>query len=165
MSTLSFGRVFLIQLRLLLGLGWRRRAIGLSLIFVQLVAIVLFGVILGVTILLFLWNKLPVELVAILSMLTLVLLGVLEPSQALEGFANPTVITIAALFVVGAGLYRTGVADWIAQRLIRFGGESETRLMVILVLMTAVLSALVSSRPSSSRTRSRAAASVWRRLS
>ena len=47
---LSFGRVFLIQLRLQLRLGWRRRAIGFSLIFVQLVAIMVFGVILGVTV-------------------------------------------------------------------------------------------------------------------
>ena len=101
-------------------------------------------VILGITILLFLWSKLPAELVAILSLLALVFLDILEPAQALAGFANPTVITIAALFVVGAGLYRTGVADWIAQRLIRFGGKSETRLTVILVLMTAVLSAFMS---------------------
>ncbi len=101
-------------------------------------------VILGVTILLFLWNKIPVELVAILSLLALVFSGILEPDQALAGFANSTVVTIAALFVVGAGLFRTGVADWIAQKMIRFGGESEVRLTVILVLMTAGLSAFMS---------------------
>jgi di/tricarboxylate transporter len=106
--------------------------------------VILVFVILGVTIFFFLWNKLPVELVAILSMLALVFTGVLEVDEALAGFANSTVVTIAALFVVGAGLYRTGVADWIAHRLIHFAGESEVRLTVILVLMTAVFSAFMS---------------------
>jgi hypothetical protein len=64
-------------------------------------------VILGVTIVLFVWGRWPPDLVALLSLLALS--GVIGTSDALSGFGNPTVVMIAALFVVGEGLSLTGV--------------------------------------------------------
>ncbi|MDJ0838910.1 MAG: SLC13 family permease [Acidobacteriota bacterium] len=101
-------------------------------------------IILGVTIALLLWNKLPMEVPALLSMMALVLAECIELNTALAGFANPTVITIAALFVVGGGLFRTGVADWLANHLIALSGESVWRFLVVLGLLTAVFSAFLS---------------------
>jgi hypothetical protein len=57
----------------------------------------------------FIWGKLRSDLVALISMLALLLGGVLTTNDAFSGFSNSTVIMIAALFVVGEGLSRTGV--------------------------------------------------------
>ena len=57
--------------------------------------------ILGLTIALFLWGKLPSDLVAILSLLGLFFAGLVSPVEALAGFSNSTVILVGALFVVG----------------------------------------------------------------
>ena len=64
--------------------------------------------ILGVTIALFVWGRLPSDLVAIGSLLTLYLAGLVSMGEAFSGFSNSTVILIGALFVVGEGLTRTG---------------------------------------------------------
>jgi len=101
-------------------------------------------VILGLTILLFSINRWPMELVALISLAALLLGGLVSVEEALAGFGNPTVITIAALFVIGGGLFHTGVADWIAQRLLRLAGPSYKRLLLIIVAGTAVLSAFLS---------------------
>ena len=59
--------------------------------------------VLGVTVVLFIWNRLPVEMVALGASLTLLAAGVIDINQALEGFGDPTVVFIASLFVVERG--------------------------------------------------------------
>lgn len=66
--------------------------------------------ILLITIALFVWGKFPPDVVAIISMLALYLTGILNLQESLSGFSNPTVIMIAALFIIGEGLARTGWA-------------------------------------------------------
>jgi di/tricarboxylate transporter len=101
-------------------------------------------IILAVTIVVFIWDKLRVDIVAMLALLALVLTGIIDASQALAGFSNSTVITIAGLFVVGAGLFRTGVADWLGEQLLKLAGSSEIRLFIMLMLGAALLSAFLS---------------------
>lgn len=101
-------------------------------------------IVLGVTILLFIWGRFPVELVALLSLLALILTGVLDVTQALSGFGDSTVVMIAALFVVGEGLSRTGVTGWLGEQLLRWAGGSEIRLLVLMMLGAAGLSAFIS---------------------
>jgi len=101
-------------------------------------------IILGITILLFVWGRWPTDLVAILSLLALALSGVIGTSEALAGFGNPTVVMIAALFVVGEGLSRTGVTGWGGKRLLEVARGSSMRLLVVIMLGTGVLSAFIS---------------------
>lgn len=68
-----------------------------------------FGLLL-VTIVLFVIDKIKMDMVALLVVLALALSGIISPNEAVSGFGASIVITIAALFVVGEGLYRTGVA-------------------------------------------------------
>ena len=105
---------------------------------------VLVFVILGATIALFVWGKLPADLVAVLSLLALTAAGVLTMGEALSGFGDATVIMIAALFVVGEGLSRTGVTTWLGERIIRLAGSSPLRILLVLMLGTALLSAFIS---------------------
>jgi len=101
-------------------------------------------VILAVTIVLFIWGKYRADLVSVISLITLYLFGILDTEQALSGFSNPTVIMLAALFVVGEGLTKSGLSSWMGRRLIRLGGKSHVRLMVILLSGTALIGAFIS---------------------
>lgn len=103
------------------------------------------GAIVAMTIVLFVWNKLPVVVVALLTSLALWVTGVLSLGQALAGFGDPAVIFIASLFVVSAGLEMTGVTAWAGQKLIAWAGEeSRTRLLVLMMALVALLTALIS---------------------
>jgi di/tricarboxylate transporter len=100
--------------------------------------------ILGVTIALFVWGRLPSDLVAIGSLLSLYLSGIVSMGQAFSGFSNSTVVLVGALFVVGEALTRTGVTAWAGERLIDQARGSAVRLLVVLMAGTAALSAFIS---------------------
>ena len=92
---------------------------------------------------LFVWDRLPVVVVAMATALALWATGVLDLGQALAGFGDPAVLFIASLFVVSAGLEATGVTAWIGQVLIDRAGESRVRLLVLTMLLVSVLTALI----------------------
>jgi len=100
--------------------------------------------ILAITIALFIWGKIRSDLVAIVSLLALFVGGVLTTSEALSGFGDSTVIMIASLFIVGEGLSRTGVTSWLGHQIIAFAGKSPLRVLVVLMIGTATLSAFIS---------------------
>ena len=102
-------------------------------------------VILGLTIALFVSDRLRLDLVALMALLALYLSGVLDTAQALAGFADPLVLMIAGLFVVSTGLFQTGIAARLGRWLGRVAGTSEVRLMALVMLVTAVLSGFMSS--------------------
>ncbi len=102
-----------------------------------------FAVIAAVVVL-FVWNKVPVELVAIGAGLALWATGVLRLDQVMAGFGDPTVIFIASLFVVSEALDATGVTSWVGQRLIAYAGDGRTRLLVLMMLIVSLLTALIS---------------------
>lgn len=94
---------------------------------------------------LFVWNRLPVVMVAMATAIALYATGVLPLDAALGGLGDPAVIFIATLFVVSAGLEATGVTAWAGQLLItKAGAESRTRLLVLTSLLVAFLTALIS---------------------
>ncbi|WP_416310631.1 SLC13 family permease [Pseudomonas sp. W03] len=94
---------------------------------------------------LFVINRPRMDVVALLVMVALPLSGILSVQESLAGFADPNVILIAALFVIGEGLVRTGVAYRIGEWLTRRAGASETRLLVLLMLAVAGLGSVMSS--------------------
>ncbi len=96
------------------------------------------------TIALFASDRLRMDVVAVMLILALMLSGLLTPGEALAGFGDPLVILIAALFVVGEGLFRTGIAFAVGNWLIDVAGTGETRLLVLLMLVVALLSAFMS---------------------
>ena len=100
--------------------------------------------VLGATVGVFIWDKIPVAVVAIGVALSLWATGVLGYEQSLQGFGDPTVIFIASLFVVSEGLDASGVTTWAGQELIARAGESRTRLLVLMLLLVAFLTALIS---------------------
>ena len=103
-------------------------------------SIVIVFVSLGLAALLFVTEWLSVDLVAVLVMLALAIVGVIEHKDALAGFSNPAVITVASVLVLGAGLLRTGVADIVGRRVLRLAGTSQARLLVVTMVTVGVLS-------------------------
>jgi di/tricarboxylate transporter len=101
-------------------------------------------VVLACVVVLFVSNVVPVEIVAVGTALTLWATDVLDIDQALAGFGDPTVVYIAALFVVSEALDATGVTTWAGQQLIARAGASRTRLLLLVMLLTALLTAVIS---------------------
>jgi di/tricarboxylate transporter len=101
-------------------------------------------IVLAATVVVFVWDHLPVAVVAVGVALSLWATGVLELEQALAGFGDPTVVFIASLFVVSEGLDAAGVTSWAGQELTERVGDSRTRLIVLTMLLVAVLTALIS---------------------
>ena len=106
--------------------------------------ITLVYLLLGVVIVLFIWNRLPVEIVAVGAAMTLAATGVLTFEQSIAGFGDPTVLFIAALFVVSEGIDSSGVTTWAGQQMVARARGSTTRLMVLMMLVVAVLTAFIS---------------------
>lgn len=100
---------------------------------------------LGATIAMFAWNRPRMDVVALIMMTTLPLTGVITVEEALAGFSNPTIILIAALFVLGEGLVRTGVAQKLGDMLVQRAGRSEARLIVLLMIVVAGIGSVMSS--------------------
>lgn len=96
------------------------------------------------TITLFVWGKFTPDIVALMSMLSLFLTGVLDLQETLSGFSNPTVIMIASLFIIGEGLSQTGWTALAGQKFVQWAGKSVPKLLVLVSLGAGVLSGFVS---------------------
>src|SRR3954447_14347515 len=100
-------------------------------------------IILGLAVVLFVWNRLPVDVVAVLVALALWATGVLGFTAVLAGFGDPVVIFIATLFVVSEGVDSTGVTARAGQAIVRYDGITRTRLLIAVTVLCAVLSDLI----------------------
>jgi di/tricarboxylate transporter len=124
--------------------------------------ILLTFLILGATIVLLVWGRLRAEVSALLMLLALLAANILDLDAALAGFSDPTVIMIAALYVVGEGLSRTGVTAWLGQKLFQIAGSRPLRLLVVLMAGTALLSAFISNTGTVATLMPAVTAAAWR---
>ncbi|MCL7452017.1 MAG: SLC13 family permease [Anaerolineae bacterium] len=76
-----------------------------------------------VAIMLFITERLPMELVALLVLVGLAVSGLLTPAEALSGFSNPAVVTVWAVFILSGGMARTGVAGLLGRQVLRLSGH------------------------------------------
>ncbi|MFK7832598.1 MAG: SLC13 family permease [Winogradskyella sp.] len=100
--------------------------------------------ILVITIFLFIWGKFTPDIIALISMLSLFIFGILDLTETLSGFSNPTVIMIAALFIIGEGLSQTGWTALAGEKFIKMAGKSKIKLLLITTLGSGLLSGVVS---------------------
>ncbi len=92
---------------------------------------------------LFVSEKLRADVVALCVLAALLILGLIEPDQALFGFANQATGIVAAMFILSAGLVRTGIVAWLVRRIDRIAGRSKIQLLLVLCVTSAVLSAFI----------------------
>lgn len=101
-------------------------------------------VILLLSVVFFISGKLRSDIVALCALVALMLLGILTPEEALSGFSSNVIIMMVGLFVVGGAIFQTGLAKMISSRLMKLAGKSETRLFVLVMLVTSLMGAFVS---------------------
>ena len=101
------------------------------------------GGILAVAVVLFVTERIRVDLVALMVMLGLVVTGILDGEQAVMGFANEAVITIASVLVLSGALTRTGVAHFIGQRVLAASGDGVGRLVAVMMATVGLLSGIM----------------------
>ena len=92
----------------------------------------------------FVWGRLRADLVAMIALLILVLGGVISVPEALSGFSNSIVVMMVGLFIVGGAIFNTGLAKIIGAKLLLLGGNSPSRLFLVVMGATAFIGAFVS---------------------
>ncbi|MCV7284931.1 anion permease [Mycolicibacterium wolinskyi] len=100
-------------------------------------------IIVGVAVVLFIWNRLPVEVVAIGVALLLYFTGLIDTRTLFGGFGDAVIVFIASLFVVSEGLEASGVTAWVSQILARLSGRTYPRVLVTVLGLGAVISAVI----------------------
>ena len=93
---------------------------------------------------LFVSGKVRSDLVAICSLLALLLAQILTPAEGLSGFSNSTVIMMVGLFIVGGGIFQTGLAKMISSKMMMLAGKSQLRLFLLVMIVTGTIGSVVS---------------------
>ncbi|MDI1313622.1 SLC13 family permease [Prosthecobacter sp.] len=94
-------------------------------------------------VILFATEKLPVDIVALLSTSVLLITGVVTVDEGIAGFSNPAVITVGCMFVLSSALQRTGALDSLGKLLSKSGGSSPGMFCMLIMLCVAPVSAFV----------------------
>jgi di/tricarboxylate transporter len=101
-------------------------------------------IILGSAVVLFAWDRIPADVIALGVMLAVMATGLLPPDKAFAGFGSDTVLMIFGLLVMSAGLVRTGVVDTVGRWLFGFAGQNASVFLPVMLVSIAVISAFMS---------------------
>jgi di/tricarboxylate transporter len=104
---------------------------------------ILVGVVVVLTMAFFVWGRVRIDIVALCSLVLLFVLKLVTPEQVLYGIANEATVTIASMFIISASLAKTGLVEWAARKLDGLAGRTELRLMLVISLTAALLSAFI----------------------
>jgi len=96
-----------------------------------------------VALLIFATEKLRVDVVALLVLITVGLTGLVGPKEVFSGFSNSAVITVWAVYIVSGGLFNTGVADYMGRFILYLSGTSEIRLIAVIMIVCGSMSAFM----------------------
>lgn len=107
--------------------------------------VILVLIILIVSIVLFISNRIRMDLVGLLVLGSLAISNLVTPAQALSGFSNPAVITVWAVLILSGGLARTGIASKLGKFVLRLAGDNEVKLLIIIMLTSGILSGFMNS--------------------
>ncbi len=94
-------------------------------------AILVLAILVG-AVALFVSEKYPLDFVALLVLAMLLVLGLVTPEEGVSGFSNPATVTVAAMFILSAGLQKTGATAAVGRLMVRFGRSYFTALVVIM---------------------------------
>ena len=100
--------------------------------------------ILIIAVVFFVTGKIRSDLVALCALILLMLFEILTPAEALSGFSSSIIIMMIGLFVVGGGIFRTGLANVISRKILNLAGNSQTKLFVLVMLVTSAIGGFVS---------------------
>jgi len=99
--------------------------------------------ILTVAVILFVSERLRVDLIAMMVLVTLILTGLVTIEEAFSGFASPAVITVWSVYIISGALFSSGVADTLANFMLRLAGKSYLRLLFVIMLTVGIMSSFM----------------------
>ena len=98
---------------------------------------------LAFAVVMFVWEKIPLALTAMIVCIGLTITGVLDAKTAFVGFVNSNVILCVAMFIVGQALFETGMANKIGSLVTRFA-RTERQCIIAVMLITGTMSGFLS---------------------
>ncbi len=101
-------------------------------------------IIFAICVVLFIWNKLPISVTALLGLTAMILLNVVSFSDGFKNFGSTTIVLICAMMVVGKATFETGLAQLVGEKVISLARGNERMIIIIATALTAVLSAFLS---------------------
>ena len=96
-----------------------------------------------VAVVLFVTEKFSTDVVAVLVMVVLLVSGILTPAEGFNGFANPATVTVGAMFVISAGLFRAGAVNFLGRGLRKLARRSSTLMVLVMMLGVGSLSSFL----------------------
>jgi di/tricarboxylate transporter len=102
--------------------------------------IVLVFAILVFTIVMFIWEKIPIDLTALIVMALLIISGAVTLKEGISGFSNEAVVTIMFLYIMSAGLEKTGAVNIIGRWMLRLSGKNKLRGLIVVMIISGLLS-------------------------
>ncbi len=100
-----------------------------------------------VAVILFITEYIPVDLAALSVLVVLLLTGILTPEEGLAGFSNEATITIAAMFIISAGLFNTGLVSYVGRVVIKLFRRSFIFGIAVTMMIVIVISAFINNTP------------------
>lgn len=100
-------------------------------------------VVISLAVILFVTEKLSVDTVSIIAMALMMATGILTPEEGFSGFSNPATITVGAMFVISASLFKTGVLNGLGNLLIKTGRKSYFLCLITIMVSSGLLSAFI----------------------
>lgn len=106
-------------------------------------SIFLLGIVIAATLILFISNRIRLDLVAIMACLALAWLGLISPLEAISGFSSNAVVAMASVMILGYGIERTGVTSRLASAIMRYAGTGERRIVSTVSMTVGLLSSVM----------------------
>jgi di/tricarboxylate transporter len=105
------------------------------------------SILLILTLILLITEKLPIDLTAMGIMVALMVTGILTPLEAVAGLANPAVVTVGAMFLISRGMIRSGAVGFIGDKVIHYSKGRANLAMLLTLFIVAVFSAFINNTP------------------
>jgi di/tricarboxylate transporter len=105
--------------------------------------IALVFLIIALALVMFIWERFSVDTVAILVMIAFMATGILTPAEGFSGFSNPATLTVGAMFVISAAVFKSGVLNNVGVLLFKAGKINFTLALLLLLLISGALSAFI----------------------
>jgi Na+/H+ antiporter NhaD/arsenite permease-like protein len=106
-------------------------------------SILLLGMVIAAMLVLFISNRIRLDLVAIVACLALAWLSLISPLEAISGFASNAVVAMASVMILGYGIERTGVTSRLASTIIKYAGMNEKRIISTVSMTVGLLSSVM----------------------
>jgi di/tricarboxylate transporter len=99
--------------------------------------------IVGFTLFMFIWEKIAIDITSLIAMALLMLTGVLTTKEGIAGFSNDATVTILFLFLLSAGLEKTGAVNLVGKAMIKYIGKNQKMAFVTVILVCGLISAFL----------------------